>query len=90
MCTFLVTLCCPVADLVALHGKGHSCAAMTLKEKKYVYSLAIFQNPLKSITIIVGFSDMDEPDSLFLLFGDSGKVAYVLAVTLNRLKSSLP
>lgn len=59
-----------------MHGLGHSCAAMTLKEKKNTLTLWPYFNPLKSIIIMVVFSDMDEPDSLFLLTGVSGEVSF--------------
>lgn len=51
-----------------MHGMGHSCAAMTLKEKQKTFTLWPY---LKSMTIMVVFSDMNEPDSLFLLIGVS-------------------
>lgn len=83
MCTLLITLCCPVAGLIANAWNGTQLCTYDSEGKKYFYFLA-----LKPMIIMVVFSDMDEPDSLFLLIGVNGEVT-CFSSNLKQLKKLL-
>lgn len=62
-------------DWLQMHWIGHNCAATTLKE---IEILLIFGHTLtlKLNIILVVFSDVDEPESLFQLIGISGEETF--------------